>query len=92
MNFVIHAVFFNIQGILSSVTVDNIILYRWKLYPISFHGLGNLLKFNLIRQLPNARANKMSIPIGLQNQLGRFRYSSKGKSQSNHLLFEYVGK
>ncbi|XP_072966508.1 beta-galactosidase 8 isoform X1 [Typha angustifolia] len=76
------------KGILSSVTVDNIILYRWKLYPISFHGLDNLLKFSLIRQLPNARANKMSIPIGLQNQLGRFRYSSKESISDQPVIYE----
>lgn len=58
-----------IQGILSAVTVDGSILQRWKHYPITFDGLGNLSRLSIIKLLPGAIANKLSISASLNNHL-----------------------
>uniref|UniRef100_A0A6V7QTJ0 beta-galactosidase n=1 Tax=Ananas comosus var. bracteatus TaxID=296719 RepID=A0A6V7QTJ0_ANACO len=68
------------KGILSAVTVDGSILQRWKHYPITFDGLGNLSRLSIIKQLPGAIANKLSISASLNNPLKK-AFSSESMSE-----------
>lgn len=51
---------YDTKGILSSVTVDGIILRPWKMYPITFSKLSNLFKDNPIMQVADSRNDRTS--------------------------------
>lgn len=48
------------KGILSDVILDGSILHSWKMYPISFGQLSNLLKDDSIVQVTSSRTDKIS--------------------------------
>ncbi|CAN6327462.1 unnamed protein product [Urochloa humidicola] len=52
---------FDRKGILSPIQIDGITLHHWKMYPLTFNSLDNLPKIQLITQMPDARATKVSI-------------------------------
>ncbi|OEL35585.1 Beta-galactosidase 8 [Dichanthelium oligosanthes] len=55
---------FDRKGILSPVQIDGITLCHWKMYPLTFNSLDNLPKLQLISQMPDFRASKVSIIHG----------------------------
>lgn len=72
---------FDQKGILSPVEIDGITLRHWKMYPISFNSLGNLSKSQLIMQMADARASKMSIHGDSQNKLRDLSFYLNGISE-----------
>ncbi|XP_020098689.1 beta-galactosidase 8 isoform X2 [Ananas comosus] len=74
------------KGILSAVTVDGSILQRWKHYPITFDGLGNLSRLSVIKLLPGAIANKLSISASLNNHLKK-AFSSENEIKDTFISF-----
>ncbi|XP_038987188.1 beta-galactosidase 8 isoform X2 [Phoenix dactylifera] len=65
------------KGILSPVILDNIVLHRWKMHPISFQRFINHSKDNPIMQVANSRINKISIQNSLKDHSSRFSFSLK---------------
>lgn len=63
------------KGILSAVTLDNIVLHQWKMYPVSFQRFSNLSKFNPIKQFANSRINKISMENSLKDDSSKFTFS-----------------
>ncbi|CAL4902048.1 unnamed protein product [Urochloa decumbens] len=55
---------FDRKGILSPIQIDGITLRHWKMYPLTFNSLDNLPKIQLITQMPDVRASKVSIIHG----------------------------
>ncbi|BAF18086.1 beta-galactosidase 8 precursor [Oryza sativa Japonica Group] len=60
---------FDQKGILSSVEIDGIILRHWKMHPVSLNAVGNLSKLQLIMQMTDAEASKVSIYGDSENKL-----------------------
>uniref|UniRef100_A0A0E0L536 beta-galactosidase n=1 Tax=Oryza punctata TaxID=4537 RepID=A0A0E0L536_ORYPU len=60
---------FDQKGILSSVEIDGIILRHWKMQPVSLSAVGNLSKLQLIMQMTDAQASKVSIYGDSENKL-----------------------
>jgi beta-galactosidase len=71
---------FEMQGILSPVQLDGITLHHWKMYPLSLNALDNLPKLQLISQLPNVRASKVSVHGDSKKKLQELSLYSNGKS------------
>ena len=72
---------FEIQGILSPIQIDGVTLHHWKMYPLTFNSLDNLPKLQLITQMPDVRASKVSVIHGHSEK--KFQESSfylNGKS------------
>ena len=72
---------FELQGILSPIQIDGVTLCHWKMYPLTFNSLDNLPKIQLVTQMPDVRASKVSIIHGHSEK--KFQESSfylNGKS------------
>ncbi|TVU20442.1 hypothetical protein EJB05_36650 [Eragrostis curvula] len=67
---------FDRKGILSPVEIDGIALHHWKMYPLSFNALDNLPKLQLISQMPDVRASKVSVHGDSEKKLSLYSNES----------------
>ncbi|KAG9455716.1 hypothetical protein H6P81_000224 [Aristolochia fimbriata] len=75
----------DIKGILSTVSVDGIVLKQWKMLPISFQNMKNLLNVNPIQQVAESRAEISR--EGPQFYMGQFSIDPTNQVKDTFLSF-----
>ncbi|KAL6851717.1 hypothetical protein ACP4OV_020281 [Aristida adscensionis] len=79
---------FDRKGILSPVQIDDITLCHWRMYPLSFSALDKLPKLQLITQVPNITASKVSIHGDSQNKLRELSFYSSEDISAEPSFYE----
>lgn len=59
-----------LQGILSSVYLDNNVLHGWKMIPLPFNNLNEIPRVDFFSQIAHSRLNKIIAKRGLEAKFG----------------------